>query len=112
MNIYLTRNYAMYILAVFPFVIITSLPLQFRGRCEAWLLQLAQNKRQKKMSIIEAGSLCRRRRKFSVKAVLVGLLCWGHSQAGQVSSAAGAAHVSCQQWFSVIVESLGRFSIF
>lgn len=49
---------------------------------------------------------------FSVKAVLVGLLCWGYSQAGQVYFAAGAAHVSCQQWFNVIVESLERFSIF
>lgn len=34
---------------------------------------------------------------FSVKAVLVGLLCWGHSQAGQAYFAAGAAPVSCQQ---------------
>ena len=34
---------------------------------------------------------------FSVKAVLVGLLCWGHSQARQVYFAAGAARVSCQQ---------------
>lgn len=76
----------------------------------AWLLQLWHKTKTKK-SIIEAGSLCEEK-KFSVKAVLVGLLCWGHSQAGQVSSAAGAAHVSCQQWFSVIVESLGRFSIF
>ena len=49
---------------------------------------------------------------FSVKAVLVGLLCWGHSQAGQVYFAAGAGRVSCQQWVSVIMESLERFSVF
>lgn len=49
MNIYLTRNYHMYILAVFPFVIITSLPFyQLEGVGGMAFTVVAQNKDKEK----------------------------------------------------------------